>query len=168
MTGNRLWEDRLQNKKILSIEGLTSGLERGMRVESHCERRKGMRTTIKISIDEVTVDAELSETACARAIAKILPIEARPNIWGDEFYFTIQVSMPLDETATKQVAIGDIGYWPPGNALAIFFGATPMSNGPDPVPASEVNMVGKIIGDATILRKAKGAAVIKIYKTSEY
>jgi hypothetical protein len=126
-----------------------------------------MPTKITISIGEVTAYAELSDTACARAIAKSLPIEARPNTWGDEFYFTIPVSMPLDETATTKVAIGDIGFWPPGNALAIFFGPTPISNGPDPVPASEVNMVGKIQGDATVLRKVKGALKIKIEKTRD-
>jgi hypothetical protein len=126
-----------------------------------------MPTRIKITIGEVTVYAELLDTACAQAIAKSLPIEARPNVWGDEFYFTIQVNMPLDETATTRIAVGDIGFWPPGNALAIFFGPTPMSSGPDPVPASEVNMVGKIIGDATSLRNAKGASMIRIDRSSE-
>lgn len=122
---------------------------------------------IKISIGELTVLGELSDTACAQAIEKILPIDARPNMWGDEFYFTVPVSMPLDDTATIKVGVGDIGYWPPGNALAIFFGPTPMSSGSEPVPASEVNLVGKIIGEAKVLRQAKGAQRIRIDKTSE-
>ena len=126
-----------------------------------------MPTRIKITIGEVTVYADLLDTACAQAIAKSLPIEARPTVWGDEFYFTIQVNMPLDETATTRIAVGDIGFWPPGNALAIFFGPTPLSSGPDPVPASEVNLVGKVIGDASALRKAKGASMIRIEKSSE-
>jgi uncharacterized protein len=126
-----------------------------------------MPTKIKITIGDAQLNAELADTACAQAIAKILPIEARPNTWGDEFYFTIQVSMPLDETATTSVKVGDIGFWPPGNALAIFFGPTPMSSGPEPVPASEVNIVGKIIGDAMSLRKVKGASKIKIERGSE-
>jgi uncharacterized protein len=126
-----------------------------------------MPTKIKIFINDVQLDAELSDTACAQAIAESLPIEARPNTWGDEFYFTIQVSMPLDDTATTSVKVGDIGFWPPGNALAIFFGPTPMSNGSEPVPASEVNLVGKVIGDATSLRKVKGASKIKIDKSRE-
>ncbi len=126
-----------------------------------------MATKITISVGDLNVKAELTDTPCAQAIAKALPLEARPNTWGDEFYFTIPVSMSLDETATTKIAIGDIGFWPPGNALAIFFGPTPISNGPDPVPASEVNVVGKIIGGATALRKAKGAMKIRIEKTSE-
>jgi hypothetical protein len=37
-----------------------------------------------------------------------------------------------------------------------------MSRGSEPVPASEVNIVGKITGDAKILRKAKGSRKIRI------
>ena len=119
---------------------------------------------IKIFIKDVTLDAEISETATAKAIGDALPIETEPKEWGDEFYFEIPVTMPLDETATVKVSVGDIGYWPPGNALAIFFGPTPMSNGPEPVPASAIAIVGKITGDTNLLRSAKGATKIRIEK----
>ena len=117
---------------------------------------------IRISIGKVELDAELFDTPCAKAIASALPIETRPSEWGDEFYFKIPVAMDLDDTATTSVKSGDIGYWPPGKALAIFFGPTPMSTGVDPVPASEVNIVGKITGDPKALRKAKGASKISL------
>ncbi len=123
-----------------------------------------MATSIKITISNLTLPAELADTPCALAIAAALPIETRPNEWGDEFYFEIPVDFPPDETATTKVKVGDIGYWPPGKALAVFFGPTPYSTGPEPVPASEVNLVGKITGDATQLRKAKGAKKIRIEK----
>jgi len=123
-----------------------------------------MPSLIKITMGNISVDAELFDTTCAKVITDALPIETRPNEWGDEFYFGISVRMPLDETSTTKIKVGDIGYWPPGNALAIFFGPTPMSKGPEPVPASEVNIVGKIIDDATILKKAKGANKIMIEK----
>jgi hypothetical protein len=119
---------------------------------------------IKITIKNVTLFAELSETKTAIAILNALPIETVPEEWGDEFYFEIPVEMSLDETATSKVKVGDIGYWPPGNALAIFFGPTPISRGSDPVPASDVNLVGRILGDATVLREVKGADKIKIEK----
>jgi len=124
-----------------------------------------MPTKIKITIKDITLDAELFDTPCAKAIAAVLPIETRPNEWGDEFYFKIPAKQGLDDTATITVKAGDIGFWPPGNALAIFFGRTPMSSGPDPVPASEVNLVGKVLGDAAVLKKAKGASKIKITAT---
>jgi len=70
--------------------------------------------------------------------------------------------MPLDETATVRLKAGDIGYWPPGPALAIFFGPTPLSSGPDPVPVSEVNLIGRITGDAALLRGCRGAKSIRL------
>jgi hypothetical protein len=70
--------------------------------------------------------------------------------------------MPLDQSATKKVKAGDIGYWPPGQALAIFFGPTPMSTCSDPVPASEVNLVGRILDDPVLLKKEKATRKIKI------
>ena len=123
-----------------------------------------MPTKIKIIMKDLILDAELFDTACAKAIAAVLPIETRPNKWGDEFYFEIPVQQGLDKTATTKVAVGDIGFWPPGNALAIFFGKTPLSTGSDPVPASEVNLVGRIIGSAKALQKGKGAIMINIAK----
>jgi hypothetical protein len=121
-----------------------------------------MPTQVRIIVGNVTLKAELFDTTCAKAIVERLPIEARPDEWGDEFYFEIPVAMSLDETATAKVIIGDIGYWPPGRAMAIFFGPTPMSTGSDPVPASAVNLVGKIIDGAALLKKAKGAVKISI------
>lgn len=123
-----------------------------------------MPTNVKITVTNITIEAEFFDTACAKAISEKLPLKAVLNVWGDEFYFEIPVTSLLDETATRVVKIGDIGYWPPGQALALFFGPTPLSSGADPVPASEVNIVGKIIGDAALLRKAKGASTIRLEK----
>ena len=123
-----------------------------------------MTTPIRITAGKISVTAELDDTPLAQIVAAKLPIETEPNEWGDEFYFGIPVRSQLDETATTKVRVGDIGYWPPGNAMAIFFGPTPMSSGADPVPASAVCLLGRVIGDATILKKAKGAGTIRIEK----
>lgn len=119
---------------------------------------------IRIIIGDMLIDAELFDTETAKAIIAALPIEARPNEWGDEFYFEVPVKKSLDETATSKVRVGDIGYWPPGNAIAIFFGPTPASSGPEPVPASDVNLVGRVTGDVDVLKRAKGASRIRIEK----
>ena len=123
-----------------------------------------MATPIRITAGTISVAAELGDTALASKIAAKLPIETTPNEWGDEFYFGIPVRSGLDETATSSITVGDIGFWPPGNAMAIFFGPTPMSSGADPVPASDVCLIGRITGDATQLRTAKGARTIRIEK----
>lgn len=101
---------------------------------------------VKFIFDEKEeVLAELYETTCAKKIYEILPVESIVNIWGDEFYFSVPLDFPLDETATLDVKIGDIGYWPPGKAIAIFFGPTPLSTDENPRPASEVNLIGKLL-----------------------
>jgi len=123
-----------------------------------------MSQQIRITVGEVTLIGELGDTQTALAIIDVLPIETEFNTWGDEFYFEIPVEMELDETATNKVKVGDIGYWPAGRALAIFFGPTPMSSGDDPVPASEVNLVGKVLDDATQLRGVKPEGRIRIEK----
>jgi hypothetical protein len=58
------------------------------------------------------------------------------------------------------VSIGDLGYWPDGNAFCIFFGPTPVSKGDEIRPASPVTVFGKVTGDAEALKKV--AAGIRI------
>jgi hypothetical protein len=62
------------------------------------------------------------------------------------------------------VKVGDLAFWGAGEVLAIFFGRTPMSLGADPVPADRVNVVGRIVGDATVLRQALDATKIRVEK----
>ena len=118
----------------------------------------------RISVGNVVLDVSFNDTETARAVYDALPVETVFNVWGDELYFDVQVSMELDATATTSVKAGDIGYWPSGKVLAVFFGPTPMSTGDDPVPASEVNMVGRIEGDHTLLRTVKDASFLQIEK----
>jgi uncharacterized protein len=123
-----------------------------------------MATRIRISVGNARFEGEFADTPCGHALSALLPLETKFSVWGDEFYFPVPLDFPLDHTATRQVAIGDIGYWPPGPALAIFFGPTPMSTGNEPVPASEVNLVGRLFGEATMLRSEKNADFITLEK----
>ena len=86
-------------------------------------------------------------------MAKALPLEAHFNTWGEEIYFSIPVEAELDESAQEEVEVGDIGYWPTGRAFCIFFGLTPTSTHEKILPASAVNVIGRVKGDATILRE---------------
>ncbi len=112
---------------------------------------------IKITINKLSMEAELNDTPTARLIADALPLSCSFNTWGDEIYFAIPVSSPLEDSAREEVEMGDLGYWPTGNAFCIFFGPTPMSSGGKIVPASAVNIVGKVLGDArafkTVMRE---------------
>jgi len=51
------------------------------------------------------------------------------------------------------VEVGDLGYWSTGKAFCIFFGQTPVSKPGKIMPASAVNIIGKVIGDATQFKK---------------
>jgi hypothetical protein len=119
-------------------------------------------TPIRIHIGTLQLDATLDDTPCARAIAGVLPLRAQVQEWGDEFYFSVPLALGTDGTATMEVEAGDIGFWPPGQAVAIFFGPTPLSAGDRPVPASAVNLVGRVKGDPRLLKAAKGRSEIRI------
>ena len=86
-------------------------------------------------------------------MAKALPLEAHFNTWGEEIYFSIPVEAELDESAQEEVEVGDIGYWPTGRAFCIFFGLTPTSTPKKILPASAVNVIGRVKGDAAILKQ---------------
>jgi len=108
---------------------------------------------IKIVIGHITLDAELNDTPAAKKMEEVLPLKTSFNTWGDEIYFTIPVEAELDESAREEVEIGDLGYWPTGQAFCIFFGTTPASIQGKIIPASAVNIIGKVIGDATSLKE---------------
>jgi len=115
---------------------------------------------IRITVGGVRLEAELRKTKTAEEVFAALPVTALINTWGEEFYFPLPGVRDHRETATTQVKVGDVAFWGAGQVLAIFFGRTPMSMGADPVPADRVNIVGKIVGDATQLRQVMHAPSI--------
>jgi hypothetical protein len=112
-----------------------------------------MMSKIRITIGHLQMEAELFNSPAASRIEKVLPLEASFNTWGDEIYFTIPVETDLDETAREEVELGDLGYWPTGKAFCIFFGPTPMSKEGKIIPASAVNIIGRIIGEAKLFKE---------------
>ncbi len=107
---------------------------------------------IAIRIGPLSMEAELNETPTAQTIATALPLRTSFNTWGDEIYFAIPIDAALDDSAQDIVELGDLGYWPPGKALCIFFGPTPVSQPGKIRPASAVNVIGKVLGDATAFK----------------
>ncbi|OGN97357.1 MAG: hypothetical protein A2Z77_02795 [Chloroflexi bacterium RBG_13_51_36] len=120
-----------------------------------------MGKTIRITAGEVETTAELNDTRTAQAIWEALPITGRVSLWGDEVYFSIPVKLKL-EAGKEVVNIGDLGYWPDGNAFCIFFGPTPVGQRNEIRPASPVTVFGKVIGDARIFKKVAARTKITI------
>jgi hypothetical protein len=95
--------------------------------------------------EEASLKVELAEGPTAAKIWGRLPLEAHANLWGEEIYFSIPVSVGPEAEARETVEVGDVGYWPPGNALCLFFGPTPASVDDKPRAASPVTVVGNIV-----------------------
>jgi len=117
---------------------------------------------IVISAGKVTLSAELNEGATARQIWTALPIEGRANVWGDEIYFDIPVVAAQEPDARADVEVGELGYWPVGHAFCIFFGPTPASIDDRPRAASPVNILGRVLGDATQFRGVRSGETVRI------
>jgi hypothetical protein len=119
---------------------------------------------IEILAGQITVEAELNETRTAGAVWDGLPIEGVANTWGDEIYFSTPIALGL-ETAQEIVEPGDLGYWPPGKAICLFFGPTPASRGDEIRPASAVTVFGRVVGDATILRAVTDGTPVTVRRS---
>jgi hypothetical protein len=117
---------------------------------------------ILITVENMTVEAEIFKTPTARKILEALPLEGTSNVWGDEIYFSIPLNIKQEPEAREDVDVGDLGYWPAGPAFCIFFGPTPVSTGNQPRAYSPVNVFGKIMGDARQFKAVSDGAVIKI------
>ncbi len=123
-----------------------------------------MAHSIKITVGEIELDAELNDSETASRILAALPIRSGFNTWGDEIYFQIPVTAhPEDPQET--VEAGDLAYWPPGKAFCIFWGPTPASQGDEIRPASPVNPVGRVLSGVEALKAASRADGISIEKS---
>ncbi len=123
----------------------------------------GRKIRIKTSLVEAV--AELNDTKTAQAIWEALPIKRHANLWGEEIYFSIPLSLKL-ESGQELVSVGDLGYWPQGSAFCIFFGSTPISQGDEIRPASPVTVFGKLIGDAGLFKQVASGTEITIERVS--
>ncbi len=117
--------------------------------------------TIRITAGEVKGEARLNASKTATAIWDALPIEAKAQTWGDEIYFSIRLDV-AGESPKAVVEMGDLGYWPPGQAFCIFFGPTPASQGADIRPASPVSVFGRVTGDARAFKAVRAGTRVVV------
>jgi hypothetical protein len=119
---------------------------------------------LEILAGQVIIAAELNETQTAKAVWTGLPIEGVANTWGDEIYFSTPLSLEL-ESGQDLVEMGDLGYWPPGKAICVFFGPTPASRGDEIRPASPVTVFGRVVGDATALKAVEDGTPVTVRRS---
>ena len=119
---------------------------------------------IEIIIEEIKLTATINNSLTAEKIYEALPFEGITNVWGDEIYFNIPVSLEQSPDARAEVEVGELGYWPVGSAFCIFFGPTPVSKDEKPRAASPVNIFGRTDVDARILKGVPGGALVRVIR----
>ena len=120
-----------------------------------------MGRSIRIVSKGVVVEGKLNDSKTASEIEKLIPLVGRARTWGDEIYFPIPLDREI-ENGKETVVKGDIGYWPPGRALCLFFGPTPMSAPGEIRPAGPVSVVGGMSGDLSALKNVKDGDDVKV------
>ena len=119
--------------------------------------------TIIIKINELDFKIKIDATQLADLVWNKLPIEASVSLWGDEIYFQTDIESQTSDLQ-QIVEIGDVAFWPPGQAICLFFGQTPMSTPNEIRPASEVAVFGKFIDDPKMLKVVKSGEFISLIK----
>jgi len=117
---------------------------------------------IRITVDGVVLSAELRDTPTANAILEALPLKSSSQTWGDEVYFEVPVSAPLEDDAKDVVEPGEIAFWTQGNCIAIGYGRTPISQGDEIRLAAPTNIWADAIEDVKQLKGVRAGASITI------
>jgi hypothetical protein len=117
---------------------------------------------LRVTVDDHELEAEWTgkNPTTREAIADALPLEGDATRWGDELYFRTPVDVPAED-ALAEVPVGAIAYWPQGNAVCLFWGPTPASEGDEPRAASPVDVVAEL-SDVSVLETLDGGAVVRL------
>ena len=119
-------------------------------------------TKIIFEFENISIEAELNDSPTSKDLINLLPLEGISQIWGEEIYFSTSINRENDDWAKETDELGDIAFWPPGNAICLFFGKTPVSQGDEIRPASPTNVMGKIVGDLEILKTVNSGDKVKV------
>lgn len=118
-----------------------------------------MRETL-ITSGSMSARAGLLQNETANAIWEALPIAASGSAWGDEICFSTPAPL-APEDGREAAALGDLGYWPPGDAFCVLFGSTPLSRGAEIRLASAVSVFGRTQGNPKLFEQARSGARLR-------
>ena len=92
--------------------------------------------------EEAEITVELGEGAVAKELWSRLPIDSKARLRGEEIHFPILAPDAVEPADRSELDVGDVAYWPPENALCLFFDHT---TGKTPRTAEDFTKVGWIV-----------------------
>jgi len=104
---------------------------------------------------KVFVTLRQPPTPTVKHLETKVPFHSSAHRWGDEVYFEAPLHSDLEHDSRQDMEVGDVAFWPEGNAIAIFFGPTPMSKGHKPRAYSPCNVIGRAEGDISVLKTVR-------------
>ncbi|MGO0122453.1 cyclophilin-like fold protein [Desulfothermobacter acidiphilus] len=115
-----------------------------------------------LEIGTLKLKIALNHTSTAREVWEALPLEVKVSTWGDEIYFATPLELP-QEKPQETVELGEVAYWPPGRALCVFFGPTPISGPGEIRPYSPVTVIGKVVeGELEALKGVRDGEKVRL------
>jgi len=121
---------------------------------------------LKMTIGGIEITAELFDTPTADAIYQNLPFSSTARTWGEEVYFDTPVTSENEADAHDVVEAGELAFWLAGNAIAIGFGPTPVSQGEEIRLAARCNVWGRAVEDVRGLMVVKDGDPITVERLS--
>ncbi|MBN0043249.1 hypothetical protein JS756_03870 [Streptomyces actuosus] len=119
-------------------------------------------TRIRISWPAGHLTATLDDTPTTRALAGTLPLTSTACTWGEEVYFDTGVSVSRETDARQVVEPGTVAFWTDGDALALPYGPTPISQGDECRLASPCNILGTLDADPRILATVRDGDPVRV------
>ncbi|MFF5648856.1 cyclophilin-like fold protein [Streptomyces collinus] len=117
---------------------------------------------IRISWPAGHLTASLDDTPASQALAKALPLVSTARTWGKEVYFDTGVSVSRETGAREVVEPGTVAFWTDGDALALPYGPTPISQGDECRLASPCNVLGRLEGDPGLLATVRDGEPVRV------
>ena len=117
---------------------------------------------IRISWPAGNLTATLDDTPTVRSLARALPLVSTARTWGEEVYFDTSVSAAREDGAREVVEPGTVAFWTDGDALALPYGPTPVSQGDECRLASPCNLLGRLDGDPRRLATVRDGDPVRV------
>jgi uncharacterized protein involved in tolerance to divalent cations len=121
------------------------------------------RTDVMIAVGDLEVRAWLNGAGAARRLVEALPLASTVSLWGGEMYFPVPVDEKL-QNGRDTVNVGDIAYWPPGKAICVFLGDTPLGNTGVIRPLTPVEVIGRVEAPESLAGRVRRGERITIWR----